>query len=137
MLGTVLVLTGVVAACSGKDATPCAPKDYAPCACPSGVPGYSQCEANGDGYGLCDCSGVSPVVPVATSAPDAGGSDGASEEGALLGFMEACSTNEQCETGLCFPFNAKGPKCSKPCTSASDCPPPAAGCSNQNICKAP
>ncbi len=155
-LGTRLALalslaTAVVVAACTDDGRPCYPQDYRACACPPGTAaaaasthGFQQCTADGQGYGACDCSGA---VPGVTAAPDAGALDAASEgapvaseagdASALLPFMSACETNEQCDTGLCFNFNAKGRHCSKPCTQASECPPPSGGCSNMSVCKAP
>jgi hypothetical protein len=38
----------------------------------------------------------------------------------------------------CFNFNAKGPRCTQPCTTAADCPnPPNLGCSGMGQCKVP
>ena len=48
--------------------------------------------------------------------------------GTKLPLMSPCQSDAQCETGLCYPFNAKGPHCTKPCTHDSECPPPADGC---------
>jgi hypothetical protein len=79
--------------------------------------GYQQCNAQGTAYGACDCSGVIP--------------------GLTTGGPPACTTNEECETGLCYPFSAKGPHCTMPCDSPSDCPPPWTGCNNMGVCKVP
>lgn len=119
----------VVAACTSHG-TPCSPGDYRYCDCPN-KPGYQQCSVSGDGYGACDCSGNFPSVLDAAAedapsdAPDSG----------LLPFLSPCTTNEQCATNLCYPFNAFGPHCSKPCKIALDCPPPSPGCSNMGVCK--
>ncbi|MFO0676618.1 MAG: hypothetical protein U0169_08795 [Polyangiaceae bacterium] len=128
-----------ISACS-TDGTPCYPGDYIACDCGAGKSGLSQCVASGEGYGACDCSGrvpgVTVVAPAATS--DAGPTDDAgSDAGGLLPFMSPCETNEQCDTGLCFLFNAKGPHCSKACTNAAECPAPSTGCNNMGTCKAP
>jgi hypothetical protein len=137
-LGAVLLFVGGLAvlapACGGKE-TPCYAGDWQRCDCATGGSGYQQCSADGEAYGACDCSGNIPGVPSldgsvdapAESAPDAG----------LLPFMSPCEKNEECVTGNCFPFNSKGPHCTKPCTQATDCPPPSTGCSNMGVCKSP
>jgi hypothetical protein len=58
-------------------------------------------------------------------------------EGATLGFLEACTPGQDalCETNLCFNFNARGPKCTLPCTRDCECPAPSSGCSNNGVCK--
>jgi hypothetical protein len=123
------------AACTNKG-TPCAVGDWEHCACASGGTGYQQCSADGQAYGACDCSGNIPGIPSADAGSDASAAEGGTDAG-LLPFMSACSKNEECDTGLCFNFNAKGPHCSKPCTQATECPPPSTGCNNMGVCKAP
>ena len=48
-----------------------------------------------------------------------------------------CEKDEDCESGLCFPYVAKGPHCTITCTMDSDCPPPSNACSGMGVCKAP
>src|SRR5690349_316587 len=109
---TGLLLAALALVACSQEGTPCYPGDYAICSCPSGVRGYMRCSSDGSGYGSCDCRGVSPVSPPAAAAPAASASDGGAS---LLGLMDPCERDDQCATGLCFTFNAKGPKCSKPC----------------------
>ena len=69
-----------------------------------------------------------------------GGGAGAGAAGggaALLGFMETCVQDEDCESGLCHVYNAKGPKCTLACQVDADCPSPSPGCNNMGVCKAP
>lgn len=59
-----------------------------------------------------------------------------SPAGATAKLGDPCTANSQCESGLCFPFNSRGPHCSAPCTEGCQCPA-SRGCSNMGICKAP
>jgi hypothetical protein len=138
-LAAVLVVALLSPACQ-QNGTRCAPGDYVACACPNPVKGFARCTPSGDDYTLCDCSGAVPpgVVDLeAGAAPDAAGADAADAVAAKLGFMSPCEKDIECETGLCFVFNAKGPRCSKSCQNDSDCPAPSPGCNLQGICKAP
>jgi hypothetical protein len=119
-----LFLAAVVLAACGDDAPACYEGEYAACRC-GAAEGYQRCE--GESYGVCTCDGTTPGL-VAT-----GGHGG----GDTLPYMSPCDDDAQCETGLCFPFNAKGPHCSMACGSPDDCPPPSTGCNNMGICKAP
>jgi hypothetical protein len=125
----------IASACTNKG-TPCAAGDWEHCTCASGGTGYQQCTSDGESYGACDCSGTIPGIPSADAGSDAGAAADAQDAG-LLPFMSPCSTNAECDTGLCFNFNARGSHCSKPCTQATDCPPPSTGCSGMNVCKSP
>jgi hypothetical protein len=130
-VGLLWILAAHACAMEGR---PCAPDDYRYCDCPSGVRGYEQCADDGSEYGPCDCSGTIPPgagVLVEAGVPDA---DDAGE-GGLAGFLEPCVDDGDCETMLCFPFNAYGPHCSQPCTKDTDCPPPSPGCSGKMVCK--
>ncbi len=121
-----------------SEGTPCYPGDYLSCDCPGeGAPrGLSQCSSDGSSYGACDCSGRVPglvLPPQDANASDASTADAS----ALLAFMAPCEKDAECDTGLCFVFNAKGPRCSHPCNTAGDCAPPSPGCNNEGVCKAP
>lgn len=73
-----------------------------------------------------------PGTPdAAASAADAG------PDGGLLPFMSACEENEDCESGLCFAFNAAGPHCTHSCTVDTDCEAPSPGCNGMGVCKRP
>lgn len=111
---------------------PCYPGDYIACGCDNGIKGYARCNADGKAYAACDCSGQSPLG--GAPAADAGATDASSDK---LGLIAACDNDAQCASGLCFLFNAKGPKCTLRCSVDSDCPPPTAGCNNMGVCKAP
>ncbi len=52
-------------------------------------------------------------------------------------YMEPCTTNEECDTGLCFDFSAKGPHCTTTCELDLECPEPSPGCNGKGVCKAP
>ena len=137
----------VVACEGGVDHDACYPGDFQACTCAAaqpGVtdprdpqPGYARCADDGASFGGCDCTGA--VVPTVAASSGAGGAGGEGGEGgaALLPFMADCELDAECETGLCHVFAAKGPKCSKACATAADCPPPSPGCNNMGICKAP
>ena len=70
---------------------------------------------------------------------DLGGAPSA--DGGKLPFLSQCSSNNQCEGGVCGNFPAKGAMfCSRPCTvatAAADCPAPSPGCNNMGICRVP
>lgn len=146
VLAVSLVLL-VIAACTSPNETACSPDDVAYCACGAGARearGYSTCAADGSGYGPCDCSGA---LPPGTFPPDDDASvdaDGGpplhlADAPVVGGFGAPCSDDASCEPGLeCYPFNAKGNRCSRPCKNDSDCPvPPGLGCSNKGECKTP
>lgn len=121
------------AACRLDDGKPCYPGDYIACSCSEGARGYAQCSQSGEGYQACDCSGVTPGLVVVSAPADASTREASASS--LLGFLEPCEDDQQCSTGLCFPFNAYGPHCSMPCEVDSDCPVPSPGCSNKKTCK--
>ena len=54
-----------------------------------------------------------------------------------IGFLEPCTTNEECMTGLCYRYNMAtvGLRCTKTCTGPADCPAPSSGCNNMGVCK--
>jgi hypothetical protein len=131
-------VTAAVGACSEEST--CHSGDYRACTCDDGARGYEQCagdDVSAD-YGACDCSGMIPGLAAAASngSSGAGGSGGAGGAG-LLPFLSPCTTNEECETGLCYDFNARGSHCSHACAVPEDCPPPSTGCNGMNVCETP
>jgi len=78
-----------------------------------------------------------------TVGPGDGGSNGThadasvSSDGGLAPFMSSCTTNEDCESGLCYAFNQGGPLCDHSCTVDQDCEAPSIGCSKMGVCKRP
>jgi hypothetical protein len=141
---TVLVLLGVMAvgACGeGNGATACLPQDVERCRCDDGRSGYRVCDPDaGRGYGACDCDlDASPYLPAVPDAvaPDAVAPEGGSCDTMPLGFMCPCVSGDQCATGVCGVFPAKGNRCTVPCKTAMDCPPPSPGCNMMGVCKAP
>ncbi len=117
-----------------EEARTCYPGDYLACECDSGEPGYAQCDPSGSAYGACGFCGTTPGLASA-AAGGAGGGGGAG--GSLLGFLEPCEENEQCESALCHEYPAKGTFCTAACDSPEDCPPPSSGCNMMGVCKAP
>lgn len=144
-----VVTMGTLPACLDGDRA-CYPSDWRACACADGAPGYAQCDAAGEAYGACDCSGMVPGLttgPASSSGVGgagqggggAGGDGGATGSGGapLQGFLEDCALAEECESGICHNFPAKGPKCTLQCAGPADCPPPSTGCNMMGVCKAP
>lgn len=143
----VAALTAPMGACE-PEGRPCYPGDYVACTCGDGAEGYARCSDDGEAYGACDCTSGVPSGSTTGGAGKAGGggagggdaasgASGGADGGGSLPFMSPCDANEECETGLCHVYNAKGTFCSKPCESASDCPPPSPGCNMMGVCKAP
>jgi hypothetical protein len=59
--------------------------------------------------------------------------------GGLLGFGETCAEDEECESGLCYPFGM-GAKCTVECPAdPADCPGETKECNNMEpaACKTP
>jgi hypothetical protein len=137
LFAVAIVMLLALGACTLQHGETCYPGDYIACACDDGSTGLSMCASddagNVQGYAACDCS--ASVADAGTS--DAATTEGGGGEGGLLPFLASCTSNDQCQTMLCFPFNAKGPHCSMACTKDSDCPQPAPGCSMMGVCKAP
>ena len=123
-LALVLLLT---ASCD-EEARECLPGDFAPCSCDTGDEGFAECNEEGDAYGECVCEG---------DPAGGAGEGGSGGSAALLPFMSECEEDAECETGVCHPFNAKGPHCSHACEMDTDCEPPSPGCNMMGVCKAP
>ena len=68
-------------------------------------------------------------------AVDAGVNE--ADAGDLLPFMAECTSDDQCETGLCFLYNMGGQLCTHACTVDADCEAPSPGCNGMGICKRP
>ena len=130
-----LLVFGALPASCTPDGAACAPADFQYCDCPSGVRGYQQCLDDGSKYGACDCSGTIPVGAgvLVEAGPDVDAE--AAAEGGKAGFLTTCSDDVDCESNLCFAFNAYGPHCSTPCSKTTDCPAPSPGCSMMGVCK--
>jgi hypothetical protein len=155
VVATLLIAT---AACSGSSSGSCFPGDKQSCTCKGGMSGFQTCDAAGN-FGACACVGgagggvstggsgtSSAASSMSTSTSGAGGADAGSDggdagmdagDGGLLPFMSPCTTNAQCDTGLCWDFPTKGPHCSKMCATDADCPAPSPGCNPQGVCRAP
>jgi hypothetical protein len=139
VVALVLVIAGGGACSSADHPELCYPGDLIACSCSAGAQGVARCDTvAGSGYGACDCTADAGADAPDEASNDAAASDAAGDvDEGLLPFLAPCETNAQCETGLCFPFNAKGPQCTEPCSVDSDCPPPSPGCSNMKVCKSP
>ncbi len=124
---------------------------YGACACSSGgTGGAASATASTSGAGATSASGTGGTTATTAGsgggaassagsggAPSSSSAGGAGGAGGLLPFMSPCTTNAQCETGLCWMFPTKGPHCDKMCTTDADCPPPSVGCNPQGVCRAP
>ncbi len=128
-------------------ATACEPErpacyegDFISCSCANGARGYAKCQPNEGLYVPCICDGTTPgAKPVDI---DAGETDASAEaSSSKRGFLEPCTTNDDCASGRCQEYPGKGTQlCTNACTqatAATDCPPPSTGCNNQGVCKAP
>jgi hypothetical protein len=80
---------------------------------------------------LCACGAEDSGPGDDEASPDAGTEP--------LPFMSECTLgeDEQCETGLCYNFNMKGPHCTHACEVDADCEAPSPGCNGMGVCKAP
>ncbi len=62
-------------------------------------------------------------------------------DGGKLPLYAACSSSDQCESGICNSYPAKGGSfCVNACTpddQATTCPPPSTGCNHMGFCKVP
>lgn len=143
--GMGLSIAIVAGACASNRT--CYAGDFVACTCADGRAGYAACDADGEAYGACGSCGEVPGL-TDTAASGGGGSGGGTSGGTggsqnlttssgKLGFLETCTVDEDCESGICHVYTAKGPKCTLPCQTASDCPPPSPGCNNMGVCKAP
>jgi hypothetical protein len=129
------IAAALVAACA--EVRVCYDGEFGACDCDDGARGYQPC--GGETYGQCICDGTTPGL-VTASVGGSGGAGGAGGAGGptLLGFMEECTTDEDCESGNCFFYPGKGVSlCTLSCTTATDCPPPSPGCNGMGVCKAP
>ncbi len=127
-------------ACSEQPA--CYAGDFRACTCADGRRGFAACDAAADAYGACASCGLVPGATWTASSGGGAGSGGAGGAGGAttttkLGFMETCAVDEDCESGICHVYTAKGPRCTLHCQTAADCPPPSVGCNNMGFCKAP
>lgn len=138
----VTVVALVAFACTQDDEPACYPGDQLACDCPGETgkaSGFRACDAARRIFGACLCDGTTPGVDAGGATVPDGGVD-AGPAATKRGFLEACTTDTDCESKLCFTFAAKGARCTRACkpeTAATDCPPPSTGCNNQGVCKAP
>ena len=151
-LGSALVLSVALAACSGADVPgsgSCHPSDPG-CTSDGGATVDHDGGANTDGSVLGTDSGGGVVADGGQTKHDSGGpgagdgggphDSGLGAEGGAAGFAATCAVNGDCPAAypVCFNFNAKGLHCTKTCAAATDCPnPPNLGCSGMGVCKIP
>lgn len=133
----IFILT-IVVAC-GEDRPPCYRGDFVGCTCANGAYGYQACRDAEDGYAACVCNGTTPGIDA--SVADAARADAAPDalvDAGKRALFASCTTNEECESGLCFEFGMGQRICTKPCTAATaatDCPLPSPGCNNKGVCR--
>jgi hypothetical protein len=130
-LAALAAIVATSGACS-KAHPVCYDGEYLACTCDDGAGGFQACAAGRAGYGACVCDGRVPGLDA--SLPEAGEA-GEAAAPPKVKFLEPCEKDEQCETGLCYTFNARGPRCTQRCTPGEACPAPSPGCSNNGVCK--
>lgn len=133
--------TSLFAACGkgggggeGGDATgtiTCDPGENIFCKCPGGDPGTKACKADGHSFEACVTRfGPCPDVPTTTSTSEGGsggtgtgtggtgtGGTGTGGTGPVLGgYLDACATDEDCQSGKC-PYGY----CTKDCAKFDEC----------------
>lgn len=135
---TAIALLIVTGAC-GEDRPPCYRGDYVGCSCGNGRSGYQACRDAEDGYAACVCDGRTPGIDA--SVGDASAADASVDAPIDTGkrpLFAPCTTNDECESGLCFELGMGQRICTKPCTAATaatDCPAPSPGCNNKGVCR--
>jgi hypothetical protein len=77
------------------------------------------------------------VLVACVEEADPGGPPGLDAPPGALPFLAECGEDEDCASGLCFNFNAKGLHCTHACQAAADCEAPSPGCSGMGVCKTP
>jgi hypothetical protein len=130
-LGRALSAVGLVALVAGASLVACHDQpichagDWTECRCEDGRAGYAPCDAadgEGEGYGACRCDGTPGLEE---------GSGG----GAAGALYTPCEIDADCDSGLCFPFNSRGPHCTLACDDGTECPAPSSGCNDKGVCK--
>ncbi len=103
------------------DARACHPGDWVACRCDGGSRGFAPCNVEAEEFGDCRCDGVPGLEERQPG-----------QEGALYA---TCEEDADCDSGLCYGFNARGPHCTRTCDDADDCPAPSPGCNGKGVCK--
>jgi len=115
----------------------CYEGDFASCTCANGARGYAKCQPNEGLYVPCICDGTTPGAKPIDASTDTTETSAPTKKG----FLEPCTTNDDCTSGRCQEYPGKGSQlCTNACTASTattDCPPPSTGCNNQGVCKAP
>jgi hypothetical protein len=133
LLGTGALVVAAVSGGCREDRPACYAGDHQACTCVGGGSGYQGCLEEEERFGVCVCDGTTPGLD---GSFEAGATEAAAPD-AKVPFLGVCVANEDCATGVCFTFNAKGTLCSHACKTEGDCEPPSTGCNLQGICKAP
>ncbi len=98
----------------------------------SGAGGSDVTASSGSGNGSGNGSGTG-------SGTGSGSTASTGEGGGLLAFGSACTSDGECESGLCYVFGM-GSKCTVPCPAdPADCPGDTKECNNMDpaACKTP
>jgi hypothetical protein len=134
VVGGLFCLLVATSACT-KEGSTCYAGDFIACTCTNGARGYAACQPSEGLFVPCICDGKVPGARAIDAGSDV---DAAPSKRA---FLEACTTNEECASGICQEYPNKGSRlCSNKCTqgtATTDCPAPSGGCNNQGVCKAP
>jgi hypothetical protein len=86
---------------------------------------------------LAPLAAVIMVLALGCSSDDGGSGDNPDAATGSLPFMSECTADEDCQSGLCFEFNAKGDFCTQACENDLECEDPSPGCNGKGVCKAP
>ena len=118
---------------SGED---CHDGDQIACPCTNGDNGLASC--SGGKYGPClGCPDGSGGSGGSGGTGGVSTGEGGHAGGGLLPFGAPCADDEECESGLCYPFG-NGPRCTIPCpANPDDCPNGGLGCNGMtpSVCK--
>jgi len=128
-----LLACAALVAIGCHDTPLCYEGDWKACRCEDGRSGYAPCDAEDPSFGVCACDATPGLPDDPSAGSGGGGGQGGGDD--LLPLYVACAEDAECESALCFGFNAKGPRCTLSCEVASDCPAPSSGCNQKGVCK--
>lgn len=140
IVGLVIAIGGVTSGVGCSETRACYEGDFEACTCSDGREGFAACDVAKGTYGACGSCGDVPGLTTSLGgggSAGGGGAGGAMTSSAKLGFLESCEKDEDCESGICHVYTAKGPRCTLACQTAADCPSPSPGCNNMGFCKVP
>jgi hypothetical protein len=87
------------------------------------------------------CEGSATMTDAATVDACSAGCDGRAAPADASGdggapFLGPCMANSDCASMVCHYYPGVGGSfCTKPCTTAADCPPPSPGCNGMGVCR--